>query len=120
MDVIYEGKVEKFSMGRTAGFRWRNWKTRHMRLTNSQLGVFDSEKCTSAKLLIPVSAISLVFTNPSKTEHPEASGGNMFIVRLFTNGVFDLLVKVASQEEKSAWIDAFNRSLRNVKGAQVV
>lgn len=121
-DVVYEGKVEKFSLGRSTGVGARNWKTRHMRLTQSVLSYGDGPSATP-KLEIPISAVSLLFRNPTTAEHAEASGsgaGNMIMLRLFANGVFNLLIKAPNDVEKSKWVTALSDVLGKVKGAQVV
>lgn len=119
-DVVYEGQVDKFSLGRSTGLTTRNWKSRHMRLTRSTLSYMDKPNGT-AKLEVPVSAISLVFTNPSKAEHEEANPNQpQFALRLFENGVFTLLVKAPNDAEKAKWLSALRDVLAKSKGTQVV
>ncbi len=118
-DVVFEGKVEKFSLGRTVGITTRNWKSRTMTLTRSTLSYGDGGSSTP-KLEVPISAISIVFRNPSTFEHAEAKGNAPYImIRLFENGVFNLLVKCPNEVDKAKWITAFTETLERVKGAQM-
>ena len=118
-DVIYEGKVEKFSLGRTTGLTTRNWKTRTMTLTRSTLAYGDGG--SSPKLEVPITAVSLVFRDPTPSEHPEAKGSGYFLmIRLFENGVFNLLLKCPNDVEKAKWVSVLTEALARVKGAQVV
>lgn len=118
--VVYEGVVEKFSLGRSTGVSTRNWKKRHMRLTRSTF-CYMEKPTADPKLDVPITAISLVFTRPTKQEHPEANpSAPMICLRLFENGVFNLLVKCASEEEKAKWLAGFREVLQNVKGCQFV
>ena len=118
--VVYEEQVEKFSLGRKTGLSSRNWKARHMRLTKQALSYGENANAVP-KLEILVTAISLLFTNPTPTDHPEAKGGAHYItIRFFEGGVFDLLVKCSCAESKQKWIAAFTEALERSKGSQVV
>ena len=119
-DCVYEGTVEKFSLGRSTGLTTRNWKTRHMRLSRQSLAYMDKPGA-SPKLEVPISAISLVFSQPTKAEHPEADPGKpMLCIRMFENGVFNLLIKIPSEAEKAKWLAGLREALASVKGTQFV
>ena len=119
-DCIYEGTVEKFSLGRSTGLTTRNWKTRHMRLTRSTLAYMDKPGA-APKLEVPINAISLVFSQPTKAEHEEADPTKpMLCVRIFENGVFNLLMKIPSEGEKAKWLAGFREALATNKGVQFV
>lgn len=119
-DVLYEGKVTKFSLGRTVGVSTRNWKTRIMRVTRTTFSYGDSAT-SKPKLEIPLSGISVVFKTPTVDTHPEAKAGQpMIVVRLFDDGVFNLLVKFSSDADRQSAITALTTGLENVKGAQLV
>jgi hypothetical protein len=118
--VLYEDTVEKFALGRSTGVQTRNWKSRHMRLTRHAFSYADKAGA-KPKLEVPVTAISVLFTNPTPNEHSEAkAGGNFLMVRLHDNGVFNLLVKCPSPEAKQKWIAAFQEALTKSKGSQIV
>jgi hypothetical protein len=118
--VLFEDKVEKFSLGRSTGLTTRNWKSRNMKLTTRSLAYGESPNAVP-KLEIPVTAISVLFTDPDRSVHPEAKGnGNFLMVRLFDGGVFDLLLKCPTPETKQKWIASFREALERSKGSQVV
>ena len=118
--VLYEDTVEKFSLGRSTGLQTRNWKSRHMRLTRTTLAYSESPNAVP-KLEVPVTAISIVFTDPSTADHPEAKGNaNYLVIRMHEAGVFNLLVKCPSAEAKQKWIAAFKEALTRSKGSQLV
>ena len=118
-DVLYEGQVEKYAMGRKTGVSAKNWKTRHMKLTRSTLSYAEKPNA-QPKLEVPVNAVSLLFTNPTKDDHPEVSSGHYLMMRLFENGVFNLLVKLTDETEKRKWVAAFAEAMSKNKGYQQV
>ena len=120
--VLYSGNVEKYSMGRGTGIRARNWKTRFMKVTRQALQIYDSANSSNPKFEVPTSAISLCFAAPTKEEHPEATNPNLMImIRLFDNGVFNLLIKCKDAEDKAHWLAALRSGLTElVKGFQMV
>eukprot|EP00672_Neobodo_designis_P024558 CAMPEP_0174835356 /NCGR_PEP_ID=MMETSP1114-20130205/5366_1 /TAXON_ID=312471 /ORGANISM="Neobodo designis, Strain CCAP 1951/1" /LENGTH=122 /DNA_ID=CAMNT_0016069303 /DNA_START=67 /DNA_END=435 /DNA_ORIENTATION=- len=118
--VLFEDKVDKYSLGRSTGLTARNWKSRHMRLTKMSLAYSENANAVP-KLEIPVTAISVLFTDPDRSLHPEAKGnGNFLMVRLFDGGVFDLLIKCPTPETKQKWIASFKEALERSKGSQIV
>ena len=120
---LYSGSVEKYSMGRSTGLRAKNWKTRHMKVTRNNLSIFEKTNSATPKFNIPIGAVSIVFVTPTKSVHPEASGtyvNNMFALRLFENGVFTLLVRAHTPEEKIAWLKCLKEATDRSKGVQFV
>jgi hypothetical protein len=118
--ILFEDQVEKFSLGRSTGLSSRNWKKRHLKVTRMSLS-YSEKQGTAPKLEVPITAVSLLFTNPSPQDHPEAKGGAPFImVRLHENGVFNLLFRAPSDEAKQKWIAAFTEALQRSKGSQIV
>ena len=118
---IYSGEVSKYSMGRGTGIGAKNWKNRFLKITRGHLQLYDSQTATNPKFEIPHNAISILFTNPDGSLHPEAkSKVPMILLRLFENGVFNLLIKMESEEAKQKWIAALREANKNNKGFQVI
>ena len=122
MSVLFEGEAQKYSLGRSTGISSRGWKTRHVVLTKHTLS-YAEKAGADPKLEVPTSALSILFTAPGKAEHPaaaEAGGGPMVVVRLFENGVFNLLIKFNDEGVKRKFVAAMRSGLANNKGFQVV
>ena len=121
--VLYAGDVEKYSMGRSTGLRAKNWKTRHIKITRSTFTIYEKATNPTPKFQCPMSAISIIFTDPDPAVHIEANGNyqaNMFAIRLFDNGVFTLLVRAHTPEEKTRWLTALREAGERVKGLQYI
>lgn len=118
--MICEGTVSKFAMGRSTGLSIRNWKTRHMVLTRSNLQYMERAGA-EPKHDMWVNAISAVWANPTKADHPQANPNKpMFMIRVWSHGVFDLLVDCVTALEKEKWINGLKEALKESKGVQWV
>jgi hypothetical protein len=125
---VTEGALKKFSMGRSFGIKPQNWKSRYFKITSQYLTIFKSYDNNSVQFECPLSAISIVFAQPTPQIHKEctSNGANnaalMFALRLFDNGVYTLLVQASSPEEKAHWIAALASAImeKHTKGFQLV
>ena len=118
--MICEGQVKKYSMGRSTGLGFRNWRERTMVLTRTNLQYMDKPGATPKHDMF-VSGISIVWENPTKADHPEANPNKpMFMIRVWSHGVFDLLVDCVTQLEKEKWIKGLKTALEEAKGVQWV
>lgn len=118
--LLYGADVEKYSMGRGTGLRTKNWKVRHVKVTRLTFSIYNNAAAPTAKFEIPVSAVSLVFQEPKKEDHPEATRPCTVMVRLFDNGVYDLLLRTKNEEGKAKLVAALREATKNSKGVQFV
>jgi hypothetical protein len=116
--ALCEGTVEKFSMGRSTGLSIKNWKTRHLLLSKDTFQYSEKQGAAPKHVMHP-NAISVVWTNPTPRDHPKA-GPNMFMVRVWSNGVFDLLVNCITKIEHEKWITSLRQLIGKNKGVQFV
>jgi hypothetical protein len=120
MDRVFcSGNLKKYSMGRSTGLRAKNWKSRFIKLTGKTLSIATSPDA-APKFEIPVNAMSVIFENPHSNLHPEAGVSNCIVIRLFDNGVFNLLLQAQNGEEKATWISGLRQATEGVKGVQFV
>lgn len=118
--MLCEGTVSKFSMGRSTGISIKNWKTRHMILTKDSLQYMERPGA-EPKHNMHANAISVIWTKPTAKDHPRADPSKpMILLRVWSNGVFDLLIDCLTQLEKDKWVNAFKQLLGKSKGVQIV
>ena len=117
--ILCSGNLKKYSMGRSTGLRAKNWKSRFIKLTPKTFSISDNPDA-SPKFEVPVSAISIIFENPRIDLHPEAGVPNCICIRLFDNGVFNLLLQAQNGEEKATWIAGLRQATEKVKGVQCI
>ena len=122
--TVIAGTLSKYSMGRSVGIKPQNWKSRYFKLTTQHFTIFDSSETSPVLFECPLSAISLVFAQPTPEIHKECKSSSvmlMFGVRLFENGVFTLLMQASNQEEKARWVQALADTIKEKsKGFQLV
>jgi hypothetical protein len=120
MSLVYEGEAEKYSLGRSTGLTSHGWKKRTFALTKETVS-YAEKAGAKPKLEIPVSAISVIFTAPTKQDHEMVVAGQpMFMVRLHENGVFNLLVKCPSEADKARFLAGLRSVLKDSAGFQEV
>jgi hypothetical protein len=117
--ILCSGDLKKYSMGRSTGLRAKNWKSRFVKLSTKSFSI-SANPDASPKFEVPVVAISIVFENPTPAIHPEAGVSNCIVVRLFDNGVFNLLLQAQNGEEKATWLTGFRQATEGIKGVQYV
>lgn len=116
--MICDGCVSKYAMGRSTGFSVKNWKQRHLTLTRYTLA-YAEKQGAEPKHEMYVNAISVVWQNPTSRDHPEADAGKpMILLRVWSHGVFDLLVNCVTPLEKEKWINGLKEALKDMKGVQ--
>lgn len=122
--TVTSGTLKKFSMGRSVGIKPQNWQTRFFKLTTHHFTIFDSSEESPVRFECPLSAISLLFLQPTADTHKECTGSDvmlMFALRLFDNGVFTLVLQASNQEEKARWVQMLKDTIsEKSKGFQVV
>ena len=106
-------------MGRSTGIRAKNWKSRFIKLTMKSFSIADSPDAPP-KFEIPINAMSIIFENPRVDLHPEAGVPNCICIRLFDNGVFNLLLQAQNGEEKATWITGLKQATDKMKGIQFI
>lgn len=118
--MICEGTVKKYSMGRSTGVSFRNWKTRSLVLTVKNLSYMEKPGAPPKHEMF-VNGISVVWKNPTKKDHDQADPNKpMFMLRIWSHGVFDLLVDCITQVEKEKWMTGLQQALKDSKGVQWV
>ena len=134
---LLSGNLAKFSLGRSVGISSANWKQRHLKLTShrflyskpndaavspgsptSSSPRHEGQEASEALFECPLSAVSVLFTQPTPDDHaevkrvPAEERSLLFALRLFENGVFTVLLKAEDPTEKDIWVAALTDVLR--------
>lgn len=118
-DALHSSFVEKYSLGR-GSLGIMNWKKRFMYVSPIALKVAETTTSVNPKLDVPIQHLSMLFTNPTSRDHPEATKPYCFMLRLFDGGAYNLLVHCDDDADKAKWINAIRTATKRNKGFQVI
>jgi hypothetical protein len=119
-EVLFQGNVDKFSMGRAVGFQTKNWKTRFVKVTRTEITYTDKEG-SPPKGSFSTQLVSMLIENPGSEVHPEANGKQtMVAARLHDGGVFTLLLRPLNCQDKEKLFAAMLEAVKRFKGVQLI